>query len=395
MDLLEITDFYAGQSISFTHEITKRDIDRFVDLTGDDNPMHVDSEFVEKTQVKSPVAHGMLTASFISTLIGKHLPGPGSLWVSQKLEFLSPVRVGDRIEISAEIKKIHLTHRLITLSINIKNQLNRAVIRGEAVVKWPEKRARKNEANQDLPSQKVALVTGASRGIGAEIALKLAQQGYFVYINFNSSQSKAIKVLEQVLSAGGKGEIIQGDVFNEKSVSQIFSEITLKHNRLDVLVNNASPTIQETDVFDLNWASLEDQFLPHIKSMYVCIKEAIPLFEKNRGGCVVNIGSVVVDEPPTKWLGYNLGKGCVHLMTKNLAAALGSKGVRINTVAPGMTETDLTMDMPERQLMLLKMKTPLGKLAQPKEIAETVVFLAGDSAGHITGQVLRVNGGIF
>ena len=118
--------------------------------------------------------------------------------------------------------------------------------------------------------------------------------------------------------------------------------------------------------------------------------------KKNKGGCIVNIGSVVAEhEPPVKWLGYNLGKGNVHLMTKNLAKPLGSKGIRINTVAPGMTETDLTADMPERQRMLLKMNTPLGRLAQPKDIAETVGFLASDSAAHITGQVLHVNGGIY
>jgi len=394
MNVLDITDFYVGQSVTFTHRITDHDVARFVDLTGDDNPMHVDSEFTKETQVKYPVAHGMLTASFISTVIGKHLPGPGALWVSQKLEFLAPVRVSDQIDIFTEIKKTHIGNRLITLSISIKNQLNRPVIRGEAVVRWPASGNNIKGSVAEIPSQTVALVTGASRGIGAEIASQLGAKGHFVYVNYNNSESRALEVLGKIIKAGGSGEIIKGDVFNSESIKRIFSEITLKHNRLDILVNNASPSIREADALELDWDSLKGQFMPHIKSIFIAIKEAVPLFEKSGGGCVVNLGSVVVDDPPDKWFGYNLGKGCVHLLTRNLVNILGRKGVRINTVAPGFTETDLTLDIPERQLMMLKMKTPLGKLAEPEEIAKTVVFLTDDASSHVTGQVLKVNGGV-
>ncbi|MGB9992640.1 SDR family oxidoreductase [Massilia sp. SM-13] len=395
MPLPDIESFHVGQSVSFSHQISQRDIDRFVELTGDDNPMHVDAAFAAETQVKTPVAHGMLTASFISTVIGKHLPGPGALWVSQKIEFLSPVRVGDRIEIAAEIRKLHVGNRLLTIGIDIRNHLNRAVIRGECVVRWPEP-AVETPAAAPAPGMRVALVTGASRGIGAEIAKRLAAQGYFVYINYQSSQGKALAVLDEIRAAGGNGELVRGDAFDEKAVQQIFSEIRLRHQRLDLLVNNAAPSIHETDFFELDWEQFSSQFLPPVRSMFLCIKEALPLFETAGGGAVINIGSVVVDyDPPAKWLGYNLGKGCIHLMTRNLAASLGSKGVRINTVAPGLTETDMTVDMPERQRMLLKMKTPSGRLAAPSDIAATVAFLAGEGAGQISGQVLRVNGGIF
>jgi len=395
MDLPDINNFQIGQSITFSHEISQRDVDRFVELTGDDNPMHVDAEFAQHAQIKIPVAHGMLTASFISTVIGKHLPGPGALWVSQKIEFLSPVRVGDCIEISAIIKKLHVANRLLTISIDIKNHLNRAVLRGESVVRWPEPPKAETVVKGDEALSKVALITGASRGIGAEIASALGQQGYFVYINFNNSETNAVKVLQKIKAAGGNGEVVRGDVFEQKSVARIFSEISLKHNRLDLLVNNASPAIQEFDFFELDWENFESQFLPHVRSMFSCIKEAVPLFEATGGGTIINIGSTVVDyDPPAKWLGYNLGKGCIHLMTKNLSSSLGAKGIRINTVAPGMTETDMTVDIPERQRMMLKMKTPLSKLAQPGDIAATVAFLASDAARHISGQILRVNGGI-
>lgn len=395
MSLPDIESFHVGQAVSFSHQITQRDIDRFVELTGDDNPMHVDADFAAETQVKTPVAHGMLTASFISTVIGKHLPGPGALWVSQKIEFLSPVRVGDRIEIGAEIRKLHVGNRLLTVGVDIRNQLNRAVIRGECVVRWPEP-AVPEAAPAAVTGVRVALVTGASRGIGAEIARRLAAQGYFVYINYHSSQGKALALLEQIRAAGGNGELVRGDAFDETAVRQIFSEIALRHRRLDLLVNNAAPAIHETDFFELDWAGFSSQFMPPLRSMFLCIKEALPLFTHAGGGAVVNIGSVVVDyDPPAKWLGYNLGKGCIHLMTRNLAASLGTKGVRINTVAPGLTETDMTVDMPERQRMLLKMKTPSGRLAAPSDIAATVAFLASEGAGQISGQVLRVNGGIF
>ncbi|MBC7861114.1 MAG: SDR family oxidoreductase, partial [Burkholderiaceae bacterium] len=196
--------------------------------------------------------------------------------------------------------------------------------------------------------------------------------------------------------AGGSGALVPGDVFDARAVARIFSEIALKHGRLDLLVNNAAPPIREADIFETDWDEFEGQFLPPLRSMFDCIKQALPLFERNGGGAVVNIGSVVAEhEPPPKWLGYNLGKGCIHMMTKNLAASLGTRAVRINTVAPGMTETDMTVDMPERQRMLLKMRTPLGKLAQPRDVAATVAFLASDAASHISGQIVHVNGGIF
>jgi len=395
MNWSDITQFQVGQSIAFSHEITQRDVDRFVELTGDDNPMHVDADFARETPLRSPVAHGMLTASFISTVIGKHLPGPGALWVSQKLEFLAPVRVGDRIEIAAEIRKIHSARRLLTVQIEITNQLNRPVLRGESVVRWPEARPDDVPAEPATDRQRIAIVTGASRGIGAEIATLLGQQGYFVYINYVRSDAKAAAVLETIQSAGGDGALVRGDVFDPDAVTRMFSEVALRHNRLDLLVNNASPSIREADFFELDWQQFEGQFLPPLRAMFSCIKEAVPLLEASGGGAVVNIGSVVVDhEPPSTWLGYTLGKGCIHLMTRNLATALGARRIRINTVAPGMTETDMTADTPDRQRMLLKMKTPLGKLARPEEIAATVAFLGSEAASHVNGQVLRVDGGI-
>ena len=175
-----------GDKAEFKHLISEKDIEKFVDLTGDDNKIHVDKDYASSTSFKKPVAHGMLGASFISTIIGTKLPGDGALWYSQNLEFLLPVRIGDELTITAVVlNKIERT-KTIELQTDIYNQNKQKVIAGTAKVKVVEQE--NIECKKDLSKdiKKVALVVGGTGGIGSATCLQLAEDGYDIIVHYKA-----------------------------------------------------------------------------------------------------------------------------------------------------------------------------------------------------------------
>ncbi len=167
-----IEQFKVGEIAELEHTVTQDDVETFMRLTGDRNPLHVDEQFARRTSLQKPVVHGMLSSAFISTLIGMVLPGPGALWTSQTLEFLHPTYIGDTLKISGQVAQISPATRTLLLDIQLTNQRAQRVVTGRATVKLLELIEEKNVT--ELPSQ-VVLVTGANRGIGAAIARRLEE----------------------------------------------------------------------------------------------------------------------------------------------------------------------------------------------------------------------------
>src|SRR2546423_9175366 len=179
-----VAGFGVGSKAEIQHTISAEDVRRFVEITGDDNPLHVDHTFAAKTNLKGVVAHGMLSASFISTIIGKRIPGPGALWVSQTLEFLVPVRIGDRLAIVAEVVGVHESTRMLTLKTEIRNQHDQLVLAGESKVKVVESGTTLSTRDAARPDHPVVIVTGGSGGIGGRTAGVLAAQGFDLVVDF-------------------------------------------------------------------------------------------------------------------------------------------------------------------------------------------------------------------
>lgn len=387
-------DIYIGQKESLRHKVTQSDIEKFVDLSGDDNKLHVSKEFAAKTSFKKPVVHGMIGASFISTIIGTKIPGDGALWFSQTLDFLLPVRIGDEITVIAEVTKKIDRDRTIELNVEIQNQNRQVVTRGVSKVKVLEEFETAIETLKHENEKKVALVVGATGGIGSAVACQLAKDGFDVILHYHSNKEKAIQ-LKSIIEeqAKSKAYIIQADINDERDIQNLVEQAIREAFRVDCYVNCASTPIPPINVLDLNYSDFEKQMDLNIKINLSFIKRLLPKMLERKYGKIITVGSMFSDKPNPNLVHYATAKAALEGFTRAMALELAPKGIRVNMVAPSMIATDLTADIPEKMKLLSAMQTPLRRLATPEDVAGAVSFLASEKSDFLSGEVIRINGG--
>ena len=248
--------------------------------------------------------------------------------------------------------------------------------------------------NKENFKKKAAIITGASKGIGAEIAQSLSKNGFPVIINYLKSKDKAEKVLKEIKGNGGDGIIYQADVADDAQVKAMFVKAKEIFGSIEVLVNNAGGNIINRSFKDLAWKDIESQINVLLSGAFNTCKYAIPIMEELGRGKIINITSIYTDStPPVKTYDYIIAKAALSSFTKSLATEYGAKGIKVNNVSPGMTETTLIGNIPERTKMVTEMQTPLRRLATVKDIASVVSALAGEAGDYITGETIRVCGG--
>ena len=240
---------------------------------------------------------------------------------------------------------------------------------------------------------RVAVVTGGSRGIGAAIARRLAREGVLVIVGYSRNSQAARQVVAEIEGAGGEAEAIQADVADLEQVQRLFAATVQGFGRLDILVNNAG-VAEFRPLEAVDAAHYARQFDVNVRGVLFATQEAALRFGAE-GGCVVNITSGAATAPPPGASVYSASKAAVEAMTRSHAAELGPRGIRVNAVAPGITETDmLAANIPPAAQQAMIGNTALRRLGAPEDIADVVAFLTSHDARWITGQVVGANGGL-
>jgi 3-oxoacyl-[acyl-carrier protein] reductase len=244
-------------------------------------------------------------------------------------------------------------------------------------------------------SNKVAVVTGASKGIGASIAKSLAAEGAAVVVNYVSSKEGADRVVSEIKEKGGKAIAVQADVAKAADVQRLFTETKKAYGRLDVLVNNAG-IYQFAPLEEITEEQFHRQFNTNVLGLLLATQEAAKYFD-GQGGSVINIGSVASSLTPPQTAVYTATKGAVDAVTRTLAKELGPKKIRVNSINPGVVNTEGTTSQgiigSDFEATAVA-QTPLGRYAEPEDIAPLAVFLASTDSGWLTGELIMASGGL-
>ena len=331
----------------------------------------------------------MSYGALFSRLIGMILPGPGALWTSQSFRFKQPVFIGDRLTLRIVVTHVSQSTRSVTLDCTAINQGGSTVLTGTGEVMVLEREVVEEVPNQ--PKQRAALIAGASRGIGAAIAKRLASEGFMVAVTYRASRDEA----EALVSGMDNAIALQSDITDPKAAQIVVAQVLARFGTTpDILVLCASnPTLYGAAAdgdFRLFANHLDSQLLGPHALVSACL---VGMLERGHGVFVAIGSSVTESAPPVGMTPYVVAKSALTSYMKCLAVEFGPKGIRANVVAPGLTHTALLAAVPNRLRKVAAAQTPTRRLGKPTDIAGAVSYLVSDSASHVNGHTLLVSGG--
>jgi 3-oxoacyl-[acyl-carrier protein] reductase len=240
---------------------------------------------------------------------------------------------------------------------------------------------------------KIALVTGASRGIGAATAIKLALHGAKVAVNYNYSEEKAQNVVDSIAKNGGSAISVKANVFEKTESELMVTEVEKQLGEIDILVLNAGANFRMAPFMEQTWEDFENKILKEVKGSFWAIKAVLPSMIQRKTGSIIIISSGLSRKPGVGFSAHSTAKSALDGFAKSLAFELGPFGIRVNVIAPGLTMTDATSFMQQSQIDAAAGFVPLRRVGQPDDIAGAVLFYASDESKYITGNYLPVNGG--
>ncbi len=401
---LTFQDIAPGQTFEVERVFTVEDVAAFATLSGDHSPLHVDPGYAAGTEFGGCVVHGILLASLFSQLVGMRIPGKHALYLGQDLVFRRPVRVGERVRAVGKVAGKNDATRTITLATEIRDAGDKVAVSGSAKVKLrdgaaeqrPE--ARISSTAADIPprhdGRRVAIVTGASGGVGAEVARALAAKGYAVALNYLRGEERAAVVAADIRRSGGYALPIRADVRDSQDIRRAVEAVTMELGPATVLVNAATGALEQKPFTELRWTDFQRDLEYQVKAVADLAQAVYPLMRAAGGGAIVNLLSQVVSgPPPANMAAYVVAKSALEGLTRALAAEWADDRVRVNAVSPGLLQTELTQHYPDRVFRAEAARTPLKRLATTRDVAQAVAYLASDDGGFLTGVNLFVTGG--
>lgn len=240
---------------------------------------------------------------------------------------------------------------------------------------------------------KIALITGSSRGIGAATALLLAENGYDIAVNYLQNDKKAEKIVNIAKKFNVKAIAIKADLENENEIIQMFKKIDQELGSIDVLVNNGGISGGIFGIEEINFKILEQVYRTNVFSSFICSREAIKRMKQSKGGSIINISSLAAKMGGFKMTAYASSKAAIENFTIGLSREVAEFNIRVNAVQPGVIDTDTHLRISEDRKSHLKNSIPLRRMGTPQEVAEAVLWLASHKSSYVTGSVLTVSGG--
>lgn len=383
-----ISRFEIGDRAETEVDITEEFVRQFAEFSGDHNPLHVDSAFAATTSFHRRVAHGMSFGAIFSRLIGMELPGPGALWASQSFQFSRPVFVGDRLRISVEVSGKSESTNLLILQCLAVNQTGESVLAGEGQVLVLERE--QVEPKTDVERNRVALITGGTRGIGAAIAKQLSQDGFSVAVTYKSSVEQA-----KSFCSGVNGCIsIQSDAADPRSAAHVHRSVAQTFGPPDTLILNAGGRELYGHSADGDFTLFSGHLSTQLSGAHALVSACMDHMIDRGFGVILGVSSAFAHGvPPSGMAPYVVGKAALEAYIRCLAVDYGPKGIRANAVAPGMTNTSLLAGVPERQRKVAAAQNPSRRLATVEDVAAAAAFLVSDGASYVNGHTMLVTGG--
>lgn len=388
----DINKLAVGDTASCELVVTEQHVEAFAGLSEDTNPLHMDTSVAREYGFPRRVAHGMLALGAISRLVGTRLPGPGALWLSQEVQFAAPVLVGDHLKAQVTVQQISKAAQIVVLRTEVVNTDTGAVaLLGSAKVKILQRRFQEEKR---VMTDRVALVTGSSRGLGRAIALKLGGAGIKVVVHYHQRCDEANSVVEEINSDGGQATACQADLAQAKNIDALFHSACEPFGKVDVIVNNATPAIVRKPCLEFGWGDFLSYLNIYVHASFRLVQLAVPGMRDRSFGRIVNIlSSSAHGVPPPHLAPYVTAKSALAGLSRALAVELGPLGITVNMVAPSMLITDQTASIGDRARQIAASQAPLRRLAELDDVANAVLFLVSDAASFITGAVIPVAGG--
>jgi 3-oxoacyl-[acyl-carrier protein] reductase len=345
----------------------------------------------------------LLAITLFSTLVGTRLPGNSATFLEFSARLEGEIETGKPYRLQGIVAHMSRATRILKADVSVlghRGQKSENVIQGKVT-------ALVNPAHRIMPTikdmksaaadlgirGKVALITGASRGIGETIAKLLALHGARVVVNYHRGRDDATRIVREIAAEGGEVIAVQADITRPEEVRKMVAEANDRYGPVDILINNAVRDFRPIPFLNLTWDEIQADLDVVARGTFYCCKEVIPQMLASGGGKIINISSVAVDNPPPDQAKYVLAKSALMGLTRSLSIEYAAKNIQVNQVVPNFVDTDLVAHVPEGFRGRIARETPMQRLGTPIEVAQAVVFLASSLSSFTTGQKIMVTGG--